>query len=183
MSLYDIDHAATQARLDAVTSGGLRVQGECARRSAEIGEQAREAAARQERAKLAMDELVKQAKEKPPEAPKPAESKPATLKLGAEELRPRPNPPPPRPPNPPPPRPPAPPRVAQPAAPAPAKSEADSPPLTRRTLMLGAPEDRERPADKREPELDKAPPDKPRPRPRRPPAETEDDLSGRTWLR
>lgn len=195
MSLYEIDHAATQARLDAITADGLRKLGDAARRSEEIDKQTKEMLARQEREKKAMDERVAQAKAAAePETPV-APPKPATLALGGEEFaearaaREQDRlPAPPQParqtprhgvplpgrlafPNPVrPPVPPAPP-VQQPPAPPP-----------RRTLALGAPEDREQPARTAE-KQPANPAAKPKVRPRRPPDESDDDMSGRTWLR
>lgn len=200
MSLYEIDPAATRARLDAIAANGLRALSECARRSEEIDKQVRDMLARQERAKRAMEKLVKQATEDTP-PPRPA-ARPATLRLGADEFRearqvpllpmsgsPGAGP------------------IAQADPGGPARTggqaaaggragsgtetgsgpetaagrggatesdEEHTPPPAHRTLMLGAPEDRAEPAEDRAPA---------RPQPRRAPVEQDDDLSGRTWLR
>ncbi len=226
MSLYEIDRAATQARLDAITANGLRKLGECARRSEEIDKQVEDMRARQEREKRAMDERVKQAKEakRAPEPPARVTPKPARLVLGGEEFRevrdrrpPEPSPAPLVPPGmrsrqarlagrqarlagapgrpapqaeqgrSPQPSPPGHP-AAQPSPDRPQATDrstrpADPPdgPPPRRTLMLGAPEDRAQ--DQPSPDSAWAPGGE---RPRsghRPPGEADDDLSGRTWLR
>lgn len=174
MSLYDIDHAATQARLDAITAGGVRALGECARRSAEIDKQVQEMHARQERQRQAGDVRATQIR---PEPPRP--QRPATLALGGEEFREARQPGPPRPA--------LPPRLAH--GPAATRQEnrerllpkggpATPEPLRRRTLRFGAPEDREQqrpPGNQPPPELE--------PKLRRPPTDGDDDMSGRTWLR
>jgi len=201
MSLYEIDHAATQARLDAITADGLRKLGDAARRSEEVDKQTKEMLARQEREKKAMDEQVAQAKAAAePETPA-APPKPVTLALGGEEFAEAratreqdrlPTPP----------QPaqqtphhgvPLPGRLAfqnpaRPRPPAPQPPPVHQPPVSppRRTLALGAPEDREQPQppEAKQPEKQaEKPPDKPKTRPRRPPAEPDDDMSGRTWLR
>lgn len=87
MSLYEIDHGATQARLDASGASGLRALDECARRSAEIGKQVKAMRARQEREKQAIDEQVRNATRNKPEPPKQPPARPATLALGGEEFR------------------------------------------------------------------------------------------------
>lgn len=183
MALYEIDPAATRARLDAIAAGGLRALGETARRSAEIDKQVQEMHARQERAKQAMAGRSGQSEQDRPGPPPRTPARPATLTLGAEELRET--------------RPaahtqaPAGTQPAQAGLPSdggrvppgqrPASAQTGSqdaagagetsPLPTRRTLMLGAPEDRaeESPA--------------PKERPRRPPVDQDDDMSGRTWLR
>jgi hypothetical protein len=197
MSLYEIDHAATQARLDAITADGLRKLGDAARRSEEVDKQTEEMLARQEREKKALDEQVAQAKAAAEPEP-PAPPRPATLALGGEEFAEAraareqdrlPAPPQPAPPaqqtphhgvplpgrlafpNPARPRPPAPPQTP------PVHQPPVSPP--RRTLALGAPEDREQPQPAEEKQAEK----QAATRPRRPPAEPDDDMSGRTWLR
>jgi hypothetical protein len=170
MSLYEIDHAATQARIDAIGASGLRALGECARRSEQIDKQVLEMLAREEREKQTIDERAEQAKQhEPPARPTPKRS---TLALGAEEFREAGSP------N----------RARQesqatrgaqgtpatrdtsgPAADAPKPSPAN------RTLRLGTPEDREADAaDERHPSTPAA---------KRRPAESGDDLSPRTWLR
>ncbi len=176
MSLYEIDQAATQARIDTVTTGGLRALNECARRAEEIDKQVEEMFARQEREKKAIDEQVEQGNKNKPEPPDRPTAKPGTLALGAEEFREareaeqaaRPGPQPA-------------PRAEASPGPTDAARDADEPqaPAARRTLRLGAPDDREeteqaRPAEQRTP---------PKPAPRRSPAEGDDDMSGRTWLR
>lgn len=89
MALYEIDHDATQRRLDAITSNGLRALGDCTRRSAEIDERVAEMLAHQEREKQAMDERIKQATEERTSHAEPARpvTKPATLALGGEEFQ------------------------------------------------------------------------------------------------
>lgn len=212
MSLYEIDRAATRARLDAITADGLRKLGDCARRSEELDKQVQTMLARQEREKQAMDDRAKPVTpDRPEPAPRP---KPTTLVLGADELRAtkRDEPKPVVRPGPAVPasasggdghrdaqRPQAPANVAgRPGAevraaggrdgrtPEPQAGRAGeppstsgggithptTPPATRRTLMLGAPEDREQP-----------PAENAKPRSRRPAAEQDDDMSGRTWLR
>ncbi|MGH3760659.1 hypothetical protein [Actinophytocola sp.] len=178
MSLYEIDHATTQARLDAITASGLRALGECAHRSEEIDEQVREMLERREREKQALDELVKQAREQQaqdkraePEQPARRATTPTTLMLGAEELR-------------------AARRAAEPEPaaakgqlPTAASGRVDEPsgqagPPTRRTLVLGAPEDRE-PRPEPRPSAERRAPVEPT----WPSAENDEDLSGRTWLR
>lgn len=82
MSRYEIDGAATTARLDIIAGGGLRALGECARRSGEIDAQVREMRSRHEGWKKAMDDLVKT--DQPTSRPAAG---PATPALGAEALR------------------------------------------------------------------------------------------------
>ena len=82
MSLYEIDGAATRARLDIIAGGGLRALGECARRSGEVDEQVREMRSRHEGWKKAMDDLVKTDRS----TSRPAVG-PSTLAQGAEALR------------------------------------------------------------------------------------------------
>ena len=74
VSLDEIDHVAILARLDAITTNGLRALAECTRRSAEIDQRIREMHERQERATRAMNELVEGANKArtPTDRPSPA---------------------------------------------------------------------------------------------------------------
>jgi hypothetical protein len=87
VSLYDIDHAATQRRIEAAAAGGLRALGETARRSEEIDQQVRDMIERRQREKQAMDERIAAAKPEPEQPPEQARPRPATLRLGAPEDR------------------------------------------------------------------------------------------------
>jgi hypothetical protein len=75
----EIDHVAILARLDAITTSGLRALAECTRRSAEIDKRVQEMHARQERATRAMNELVEQAAKATPPAPAGRPNRPARL--------------------------------------------------------------------------------------------------------
>lgn len=162
MSLYEIDLDATRRRVDAVAANGLRELGECRQRSEDIDRSVAEMFERQERAKQEMDERVRLAAEQKDEPPAPA-ARPrpkATLSLGGEEFQQT--------------------REAKaevtvpearPAQPEP-EQRPDQEPRPSRTLRLGV-ED--------QPAQDE--PVKPPVRRRPPRQESDDDMSGRTWLR
>jgi len=88
MSLYEIDHEATQRRLDEITSDGLRALRAVRQESEEIDKSIAELLENRELARQALDEQVKAAAqpvEPEPEAkPRP---RPATLALGGDEFR------------------------------------------------------------------------------------------------
>lgn len=161
MTLYEIDQDATRRRIEAITTNGLRALTDLRQRSEDIDKAAAEMFERQERAKQELDEQVKAAAatEKADEGqevdarPKPKR----TLSLGGEEFHQN--------------------REAKqaeaaptPAPPAPEPPAAEERP--NRTFKLGA----------RDEQGDTSKQDKPaRKRPPRP--DTDDDMSGRTWLR
>jgi hypothetical protein len=179
MALADIDAAAILRRIQEVADASRKAFEDHAQRSAEIDAASREAAAKEEadlkavqerRAELEARKAVEKAarvaaeREKQEQEKPKAPPKPATLSLGAEEFtlarearQAAPTPPAPTPAAPPPPAPPE------------SSAEEERP---NRTLKLGARD-----------EQDDAPKqDKPaRKRPPRP--DTDDDMSGRTWLR
>jgi RNA processing factor Prp31 len=80
MSLDEIDHVAILARLDAITTSGLRALAECTRRSAEIDKRVQEMHARQERATRSMNELVEQSTKARQPAPPARPNRPARLR-------------------------------------------------------------------------------------------------------
>ena len=92
----EINEVATQRRLDEITTSGVRALEECAERSAEIDEQARESNARQEAEIKAMEqERDEREREGPPAgqeqpaAPVPwptRESKPRVLSFDGEDF-------------------------------------------------------------------------------------------------
>lgn len=167
MTLYEIDQDATQRRIEAITSNGLRALTDLRQRSEDVDRAVDEMFERQERAKQEMDEQVKlaAAAEKAEEGqeddtrPKPKR----TLSLGGEEFQQNrearqaetasatPPPPP----------------AAQPDQPRPQDEVRPS-----QTFKLGA----------RDEQDDVPKQDKP-PRKRPPRPEADDDMSGRTWLR
>ncbi len=181
MSLLDID-PDTPRRIEGIAADGLRALGELRERAKEIDKAADEMFASRERQRQELDEQVKQAaaqnakpEEKQPEEPKPR-PKPSTLSLGADEFKEA--------------------RQARKAAAEPQRSEPpkhvppapkdeqpgttpklgarseDETPKPNRTLKLGARDD----------DAEEAAP-KPVRRPRPPRQESDDDMSGRTWLR
>ncbi|MDQ3786615.1 MAG: hypothetical protein M3422_05140 [Actinomycetota bacterium] len=179
MSLLDID-PDTPRRIEGITADGLRALGEIRERAKEIDKAADEMFARQERMRQELDEQVKQAAaqnakpEDKPEEPKPR-PKPSTLALGADEFKearqarkaaeePKPA----EAPKPAPPTPEEPPRPGK-TLKLGARDDEEEAPRPNRTLKLGARDDVEEPKPVR------------KPRPPRP--ESDDDMSGRTWLR
>jgi hypothetical protein len=184
MSLIEIDDVAARQRLHEIAAGNKAALDAHVRRSAELAERARQAFEREEAdlkatlARKAEAEARAAEREKAPPAeetrPRP---RPTTLSLGAEEfkqvLEPRQAAPPPGPPS------------ASPSVP-PAPDPAPEPPRPSRTLKLGAPADREdepvatgRTDDPGRDEAGRKPAERRRP----PRSESDDDMSGRTWLR
>jgi hypothetical protein len=92
----EISEAATQRRLDEITTSGVRALEECAERSAKIDEQARESMARQEAELKAMEQERDEREREgvPAEQEQPAasvlwptrESKPRVLSFGGEDF-------------------------------------------------------------------------------------------------
>jgi hypothetical protein len=158
VTLYEIDQDATRRRIEAITTNGLRALTDLRQRSEDIDKAAAEMFERQERAKQELDEQVKAAAatEKADETQE-ADARPKpkrTLSLGGEEFHQN--------------------REVKQAEAAP--TPAPEPPATEerpnRTFKLGA----------RDEQGDTPKQDKPaRKRPPRP--DTDDDMSGRTWLR
>lgn len=180
MSLLDVDLDAPR-RIEGITAAGLRALSEVRQQSEDVDKAADEMFERQERARQELDEQVKAAaaqNEKPDEKaddedrPKPKR----TLALGGEEFQQTREAKQPEAPKP----------VAPPPAPEP--EPRDEPARPGRTLKLGARDDEdEQPgrtpkpaAREEEPQPEQQRPAR-RPRPPRP--ESDDDLSGRTWLR
>ncbi len=179
----EIDEAATQRQLEEITTSGVRALEECAERSAEIDEEARESIARQEAEYKALEherEERERAEREPEGAPagqeQPAasvpwptrESKPTVLSFGGEEFAEQAT------------APTAPTgfTAPQPAPEPPAVPESPAPPVPPREHLLsfGAEEDEEAP---------QVPP-RPAPAPRaqpRPPADEDDDFSDQSWVR
>jgi Sec-independent protein translocase protein TatA len=153
MSLYEIDHEATQRRLDEIISDGLRALREVREESEEIDKAVQEMLEKRELERQALDEQVEAAAQpvepEPEEKPRP---KPTTLALGGDEFRQE--------------------REARKTQEPVEAPEQKDEPQARRTFKLGAPEDDDTPAPAQRPV---------RKRPPRP--EGEDDQSGRTWLR
>ena len=186
MALADIDAAATQRRIQEAVDASRKAFADLVQRSAEIDARFREAAAKEEaELKAALErkadaeaarqaaEQEKQPEEKP-EEPKPR-PKPSTLALGADEFKearqarkvaeevrpaeaPKPVPAPPE-------EPPRPGKTLKLGA----RDDEDEAPRPTRTLKLGARDEEDEPKPAR------------RPRPPRP--DSDDDMSGRTWLR
>ncbi|OLF15634.1 hypothetical protein [Actinophytocola xanthii] len=156
MSLDEIDHVATQRRIEMAAAGGLRALRETARAGEAVDKQVREMRERHRREKQTMDDrIARTAQPTPRPNPRPT-PRAGTLSLGADEFR----------------------EARQPhETPQVAKPAPDAP-KPRPTLKLGARDDEPR----GEPEPKPPAPGRPTPR-RRTDTEGEDDLSGRTWLR
>lgn len=180
MSLDDILNSASRHRIEAVISSGTRALDDAAEQSRQLDKGWQETRARQETELKALEEKMKGAREAykaKQEAEEPAKRvppKPRSLSLGGEEFREGRHAAPPPPP-PPPPRPVAPPPPPVERRPEPVVEQPAREARTAKTMRLGAPEEPDERGEAPKPE---------RPKPRRAPRDdTDDDLSGRTWLR
>jgi hypothetical protein len=172
----EIDEAATQRRLDEITTSGVRAFEEAAERSAAIDEEARETNARQEAEVKAMEKELAEREGVPAEEDQPAasvpwptrESKPRVLSFEGEDFAEQADAP-------------TPPTgfTEPPPAPAPAPEQPAPPaPSGGHLLSFGAEEDEEPPPVPPRP----APPAL-RPRHQAPADDDDDDFSGQSWVR
>jgi len=176
MSLDEILNSASRHRIEAIIGNGARQLDDIAERSRQLDKDWEKTRARQSEELKGLEEKMKAAREaqqaaKQPDEPAKREApRVRSLSLGGEEFREARRaeqvvqPPLARPvaPQPPPPRP----------EPEP---EVEVRPKAARTMRIGA-------ADDEEPKPEPKPPERERPR-REPRRDSDDDLSGRTWLR